>query len=79
MSSWNPQEHAILGWCEYQYEGPGSGRVTDGQFMVHATLEPGVEKCCSGFRVFIGCKNTQELAALVRTHFGWLYGLYHSP
>lgn len=46
------------------YDGPVS--TNDGsRFMVHATLEPGAEKSFSGIRVLIGCKNTQELAALV--------------
>lgn len=51
---------------EYQHEGPAS-TLERQEFIVHATLEPGAEKYFSGFRVLIGCKDSQKLATLVRT------------
>ena len=37
-----------------------------GDFMIHATHEPGAEKYFLGFRVVIGCKDGEELTSLVR-------------
>ena len=49
------------------YEGPHTTAEGAYKLIIVATLEPGAEKYFSGFRVLIGCNDTEEkLAALVR-------------